>query len=177
MKISLTAWGLTAALTLAAAAQEEALLTAGSLTAGELPATPPSPTSPTVIAEETPQDSPLDTPQPRALPQSEQLIRAGIIMLDQVQKTLSGINDAETAEAAVAPLMRTEAALQEWARAFNALPPLAEEEQNAYEEVYLPIINKLNSRIRVQGERLASAEYYGSRNLPAALIRLALINR
>lgn len=174
MKISLTAWGLTAALTLAAAAQEEAMLTAGSLTAGELPATPPSPA---VVTEETPQDSPLDAPQPRALPQSEQLIRAGIIMLDQVQKILSGINDAETAEAAVAPLMRTEAALQEWARAFNALPPLAEEEQNAYEEVYLPIINKLNSRIRVQGERLASAEYYGSRNLPAALIRLALINR
>lgn len=163
---------LLAALPMVAAAQGEGMLTAGSTLPGE--AMQPEP-APAVVAEETP--SPLDAPQVRTLPQSEQLIRAGIIMLDQVQKILSGINDAETAEAAVASLMRTEAALQEWAQTFNALPPLAEEEQNAYEEVYLPIINKLNSRIRVQGERLASAEYYGSRNLPAALIRLALINR
>lgn len=159
-------WALMLALPWIAAAQEAGMLP------GETAVTEPAPA---VVAEET--TSPLDAPQERTLPQSEQLIRAGIIMLDQVQKILSGVNDAETAEAAVAPLMRTEAALQEWARTFNALPPLAEEEQNAYEEVYLPIINKLNSRIRVQGERLASAEYYGSRNLPAALIRLALINR
>lgn len=163
---------LSAALPLVAAAQGEGMLTAGGMLPGEAP--PPEP-APTVVAEET--SSPAAAPQPGALPRSEQLIRAGIMMLDKVQQTLSGINDAETAEAAVAPLMRAEASLQEWARSFNALPPLAEEEQNAYEEVYLPIINKLNSRIRVQGERLASAEYYGSRNLPAALIRLALINR
>lgn len=160
------------ALPMVAAAQGEGMLTAGGTLPGE---TAPAEPVPAVVAEEPP--APRDTPQERALPRSEQLIRAGIIMLDQVQKTLSGINNAETAEAAVAPLMRTEAALQEWARTFNTLPPLAEEEQNAYEEVYLPIINKLNNRIRVQGERLASAEYYGSRNLPAALIRLALINR
>lgn len=174
MNIRQTAWLLTAALPFAAA-QEEAGLPAEALTVPTTQqAAPPAP----AVVEDVPQQSARpDTPQERALPQSEQLIRAGIVMLNQVQQILSGINNAETAEAAVAPLMRAEKSLQEWARMFNALPPLAEEEQNAYEEVYLPIINKLNNRIRVQGERLASAEYYGSRNLPAALIRLALINR
>lgn len=128
---------------------------------------------------EEPQASTADTPRQgtRELPQAEQLIRTGIMLQDRVRQILSGVNDADTAEAAVAPLMRTEAALQEWARSFNTLPPLSEEEQAAYEEAYIPIINRINNRIRVQGERLASAEYYGSRNLPAVLIRLALLNR
>lgn len=111
------------------------------------------------------------------LPAAEQRVRAGIILLNSLHETLAGIRDRDTAEAAVAPLMRLHAGLQEWAQSFTALPPLSEHEQLAYEEQYIPIFKKLNGRIRSQGERIAAAEYYGSRDLPAALIRLALLNQ
>lgn len=117
------------------------------------------------------------TPVASELPPEEQMVRAGVVLLSQVQDILADIRDQDSAEAAVAPLMRLNAKLQEWARAFAAQPPLTEEEQRVYEERYLPLIEKLNNRIRTQGERLASAEYYGSRNLPAVLIRLALLNQ
>lgn len=111
------------------------------------------------------------------LPLAEQRVRAGLILLSGLHDTLAGIRDHDTAEAAVAPLMRLHAALQEWAQSFTALPPLSEQEQQAYEEQYIPIFKKLNGRLRSQGERIAAAEYYGSRDLPAALIRLALLNQ
>lgn len=111
------------------------------------------------------------------LPQAEQRVRAGLVLLNGLHETLAGIRDHDTAEAAVAPLMRLHGAMQEWAQSFTALPPLTEQEQQAYEEQYIPLFKKLNSRIRSQGERIAAAEYYGSRDLPAALIRLALLNQ
>lgn len=111
------------------------------------------------------------------LPLAEQRVRAGLILLNGLHETLAGIRDRDTADAAVAPLMRLQGAMQEWAQSFTALPPLSEQEQQAYEEQYLPLFKKLNGRIRSQGERLAAAEYYGSRDLPAVLIRLALLNQ
>lgn len=111
------------------------------------------------------------------LPLAEQRVRAGLILLSGLHDTLAGIRDHDTAEAAVAPLMRLRAAMQEWAQSFTALPPLTEQEQQAYEEQYIPIIKKLNGRIRSQGERIAAAEYYGSKDLPAALMHLALLNQ
>lgn len=112
-----------------------------------------------------------------ALPIPEQRVRAGIVILQSLHDTMAGINDQESADAAVAPIMRLRAALHDWAQSFAALPPLTEAEQQMYEEQYLPIFKKLNNRIRTQGERLAAAEYYGSRDLPAALIQLALLNQ
>lgn len=111
-----------------------------------------------------------------ALPLPEQRVREGIILLSALNDTMARIQDEETAEAAVAPLMRLHRALQEWTQSFSTLPPLTEQEQQAYEEQYLPIFNKLNNRIRTQGERLAAAEYYGSHDLPAALMHIAVIN-
>lgn len=111
------------------------------------------------------------------LPAAEQRVRAGIILLNSLHETMSGIRDRDSAEAAVAPLMRLRSALQEWAASFTSLPPLSEQEQQAYEEQYIPIFKKLNGRIRSQGERIAAAEYYGSRDLPAALMHLALLNQ
>lgn len=154
--------------------------TEGLLTAPLTPAaTETAPAAAESIVADTPAALVQDT-QPAAapeLPQAEQLVRSGVLMLNQVQEILSNVRDQDSAEAAVAPLMRLHAKLQDWARAFAALPPLTEEEQRVYEERYLPIIEKLNNRIRTQGERLGSAEYYGSRNLPAVLIRLALLNQ
>lgn len=115
-------------------------------------------------------------PTPTPLPLPEQRVREGLVLLATLHDTLAGIRDHDTAEAAVAPLMRLHRALQEWTQSFTTLPPLTEQEQQTYEEQYLPLFKKLNSRIRTQGDRLAAAEYYGSRDLPAALMHIAVIN-
>ncbi len=165
----LFAWALCS---LAPAQQAGGLLTQDALVGGTVPAE-------AALAPVVSEQIAAQTPAPAApgLPQAEQMVRAGIMMLSQMQEILSGINNEETAEAAVAPLMRLNKSLQEWATAFTALPPLSPDEQLLYEENYLPIIEKLNSRLRSQGERLASAEYYGSKNLPMALVQLALLNQ
>ena len=67
--------------------------------------------------------------------------------------------------------------MQQWSQAFNNLPPLSEPEVLLYEDRYLPTIRKINKYIRTQADRLAAAEYYGSINLPAALVKLAQISR
>lgn len=122
-------------------------------------------------------DAPAEAPAAPDLPLPEQRVRQGLILLTGLHDTLAGIRDEDTANAAVAPLMRLHRALQEWAQSFASLPPLTEQEQRAYEERYIPIFQKISARIRTQGDRLAAAEYYGSRDLPAALIHLALINQ
>lgn len=129
---------------------------------------------PTAPVSDAPTEAPAAAPD---LPLPEQRVRQGLILLTGLHDTMAGIHDEDTATAAVAPLMRLHRALQEWAQSFASLPPLTEQEQRAYEERYLPIFQKLNARIRTQGDRLAAAEYYGSRDLPAALMHLALINQ
>lgn len=128
-----------------------------------IPATPPAAAAPAA-------------PAPAALPLPEQRMREGIVLLSALNDTMAKIQDEASAEAAVAPLMRLHRALQEWTQSFSTLPPLTEQEQQAYEDQYLPIFRKLNNRIRTQGERLAAAEYYGSHDLPAALMHIAIIN-
>ncbi len=106
------------------------------------------------------------------LSEAEQRIRQGIVMLGRLHDLLARVNDEPSAEAAVAPIMRSSAEFQSWAQGFSSLPPLDADTQRTYERRYLPIIDELNTRIRIQGERIASAEFYGSQNLPAALVRL-----
>lgn len=115
--------------------------------------------------------------EPTRLPAAEQRLRVGIVMLQQLEQLLAGIDNEEKAATAVAPAMRLSRELRAWAQSFAELPPLSEAEQQAYEDAYLPIIRKLNNRIRTQGERLAAAKYYGSDDLTAALIHLALLNQ
>ncbi len=110
--------------------------------------------------------------QPSQLSEAEQRIRVGIVMLSRLHDLLSKIKDEPTAEAAVAPVMRASAEFQAWAQGFSSLPPLDADTQRTYEKRYLSIIDELNTRIKIQGERIASAEFYGSRNLPSALVRL-----
>lgn len=119
------------------------------------------------VSEEAP--APADRP---ALPVEEEKIRSGIMMLAGLHDILAKIQDKESAENAVAPIMRFNGKLQAWGRSFSALPPLDDEKREFYEQRYLPIIERLNNRIQAQADRLASAEFYGSRNLPAALIKL-----
>ena len=67
--------------------------------------------------------------------------------------------------------------MQAWSHSFNNLPPLSEVELLAYEERYLPTIRKINSILEAQAARIAAAEYYGSRNLPAVLVRFAQLGQ
>ncbi len=111
-----------------------------------------------------------------ALPEGEKLLRQGILMLVKLHQIMAGIKDNDTAEAAVPEVMRLCESLRQWPQGFTKLPPISEPEAQAYEENYLPIIRKINTQIEAQADRIAAAEYYGSRNLPAALVRLAQIN-
>lgn len=112
-----------------------------------------------------------------ALPEGEQRLRNGIIMLGSICQCMADVKDHDSAEAAVPKLMALNESLREWAQSFSNLPPLSELEVVAYEERYLPTIRKINHIIEAQAGRLAAAEYYGSRNLPAVLVRLAQIGQ
>lgn len=129
-----------------------------------------------VSAQTAPPPS-IAAPEEAPLPLQEQRIRMGIVTLGKLNQTLSAINDKDSAEAAVAPVLRAGEELRIWAQTFTTLPPLSEGEQALYEERYLPIIRRLNRQIKRQGERLASAEYYGSINLAGALVRIVHTNQ
>ena len=102
----------------------------------------------------------------------ESRIRAGIVLLGSLHDVMARVVDNESAEAAVPIIMRLTRELPTWGQGFAALPPLDEETQSTLEKRYLPIINQLNELIQIQADRLAAAEFYGSANLPAALIKL-----
>ncbi len=125
--------------------------------------------APRPVAAEAPVPGQDDAAQ---LSEAEQRIRQGIVMLGGLHDLLARIKNEESAEAAVAPIMRASSEFQAWAQGFSSLAPLDADTQRSYERRYLPIIDELNTRIRIQGERLASAEFYGSQKLPAALVHL-----
>lgn len=120
------------------------------------------------------QESTTVTPhaQEPKLEPGEARIRAGIVLQGILHDTLAGVKDKESAEAATGAIMRLSREMQEWAQGFAALPPLDEDTRSLYEDKYLPVIRQMNNRIKAQGERIAAAEFYGSQNLPAALVRL-----
>lgn len=120
------------------------------------------------------QENAIVTPQTQdpKLEAGEGRIRAGIVLLGILHDTLAGVNDKESADAATGAIMRLSREMQEWAQGFAALPPLDDETRALYEDKYLPVIRQMNNRIKAQGERIAAAEFYGSQNLPAALVRL-----
>lgn len=106
------------------------------------------------------------------LPSEEVLLRSGIIILNNIYRTLVAVHDHQTAQAAVPVLVRLTHELQAWARSMATLPPLSEENKAKYEARYLPIIRQINEHLRVQGERLAASEYFGSQDLSTALMSL-----
>lgn len=111
------------------------------------------------------------------LPEGEQRIRTGIMMMADVYKCMASVRDKESAEAAVPQIMRLCETFSKWPQSFANLPPLSEPEIQAYEDRYMPTIQRINKMIEEQADRLAAAEYYGSRNLPAALVRLLQIHQ
>ena len=133
--------------------------------------------SPAPEASTTPTELPAEAPATAAeveeqLSPGERRIRAGIVLLGMLHNTLARIHDTETANEAVPSIMKLARELQLWGQGFAALPPLDEDTQSEYEKRYLPIINRLNEQIQIQAERISAAEFYGSENLPAALVHL-----
>ncbi|MDO4221980.1 MAG: hypothetical protein Q4C88_07660 [Akkermansia sp.] len=124
-----------------------------------------------VQAANTPAPAPqqAETQQPSA---AEKHIRAGLLVLAKIHDELAKVQDRDTAEAAVPPLMRLGEELTLWAKATAAMQPLSDLERMEMEDRYMPVIKRLNNRIQSQGARIAAAEFYGSRNLPAALVHI-----
>ena len=120
-------------------------------------------------------NAPAEPQEEIQLPEGEKRLRQGIMLLGMLYQSMAEINNKSAAEAAVPKIMQISEELQQWTRAFNNLPPLSEPEVLVYEERYLPIIRKVNKLIQTQADRLGSAEYYGSRTLPAVLVRLAQV--
>ncbi len=111
------------------------------------------------------------------LPEGERRLRRGIILLGSLCQYMAGVRDHDSAEAAVPQIMRLCEELHQWSQSFSNLPPLSEVEVQMYEDRYLPAIRKINQVMEAQADRLGAAEYYGSRNLPAALVRVAQIGQ
>lgn len=111
------------------------------------------------------------------LPEGELRIRSGIVILGKICQYMAEVNNHDTAEAAVPRLMALLEEMQTWSQSFASLPPLSETEICVYEERYLPTITKINTIIEAQASRIAAAEYYGSRNLPAVLVRFAQLGQ
>lgn len=152
-----------------------AVLLAAAATAQEQPQLVPGPQelAPAQIPQVAPEPvAAAPAPQTAAPSPGEARVRAGIVLLGVLHDTLARIQNTESAEAAVPDIMRIARELQSWGQGFASLPPLDETTQSEYEKKYLPIINRINESIRLQAERVAAAEFYGSENLPAALIRL-----
>lgn len=122
----------------------------------------------------TDSQAPAGEAQP-ALPEGEMRLRNGIVILGRLCQCMAEVQNNETAEAAVPRIMRLRDELQQWTSSFNNLPPLSEPEAQAYQDRYLPTIRKINRIIETQAERIAAAEYYGSKNLAAALVHMAQV--
>ncbi len=113
--------------------------------------------------------------QERELPAPEKHIRKGIITLNELYKTLEGINNKSAADAAAIEILKLQNDLITWGQGFSSLVPLTAVEQQQYEQVYLPIIKQINDQLRAQAARLHSAKYYDSKELPQVLIQF--VNR
>ena len=78
----------------------------------------------------------------------------GIVLLGMLYQSMAEINNKSAAEAAVPKIMQISEELQQWTRAFNNLPPLSEPEIQAYEDRYMPTIQRINKMIEEQADRL-----------------------
>lgn len=111
------------------------------------------------------------------LPEGQQRLVNGMLLLQKLYQIMAEVTNNDTAEAAVPKLMKLNEELRSWSQSFTNLPPLSEPEVASYEERFLPTIRRINQAIEAQAGRIAAAEYYGSRNLPAALVRIAQIGQ
>ena len=117
-----------------------------------------------------------DDPTGRHLPLSpaEEHLRTGVVMLAKLYRSLAEVKDAQTAQSAVPGVVQITRDLQTWIQTLHGMKQ-GVEEQEVLERTYVPIIEKLNAYIEVQGERLAIAHYFGSQDLATALTALYIM--
>lgn len=101
-------------------------------------------------------------------------LRTGVVMLAKLYRCLAEVKDSQTAQGAVPSVVQITQDLQTWTQTLHGMKQEAEE-QEALEHTYVPVIEKLNSYIEVQGERLSAANYFGSQDLATALTALYVI--
>ncbi len=136
--------------------------------------------SPTPVAAPTPSTGVVEQPaapqeEARELPAPEKHIRKGIITLNNLYQVLAGITNKQSADTAAIEILKIQNELVTWGQGFSVLVPLTAIEQQQYERVYLPIIKQINAQLRAQADRLHSAKYYDSKELPQVLIQF--VNR
>ena len=119
-----------------------------------------------------PTDESVQASQSDELSPEELHIRTGITILYNLYECLSGVQDEVGAQAAVPVLVRITNELQVWGQKVVALPPLSEDDRERLVNTYIRRIRRLNDHLRAQGERLAAAGYYNSRDLATALASL-----
>ncbi len=107
-----------------------------------------------------------------SLPPEETHIRAGIVLLGKLYNILARVKDARSAQEAVPSIMSLSNELHAWGQKVPSLPLRSPDVMGAYERQYLPIIEKLNGYLRVQGERLAASNYYDTQDLATVLLTL-----
>lgn len=108
----------------------------------------------------------------KPLSKEDKHIRTGMQLHYQLAIILSNIQSPQDAKTAIPLILKNNAQLLAWGKAFATLPPIDEATQARYRAQYIPIIQQSNAALRIQGKRLKDAEYYGSDELPAALIRM-----
>lgn len=133
----------------------------------------PQEIAPTIIQEATSEPATEQIPLPD-LPPAELHLRKGIALLLQLHTIMAQVNTPETAAKAAHPIVSLTRELLKWSQAFASLPLLDEDARIIYEDQYIPVFEKINTQLKLQGERLNSAKFYGSRDLQAALIHLIL---
>ncbi len=125
-----------------------------------------------IQAQQGQQPSQMDYRETDAFSPEEVHIRAGIAILAKLCNTLARVQDARSAQAAVPIIMNLSHELHAWGQQLPSLPQRSQDVVSAYEHRYLPVIEKINGYLRVQGERLSASNYYGTQDLPAALMTL-----
>lgn len=108
----------------------------------------------------------------KPLSKEDRHIRIGMQLHYELAIILSNIQSPQDAKTAIPLILKSNEQLLAWGKAFTTLPPIDEATQARFREQYIPIIKQSNAALAIQGKRLKDAEYYGSDELPAALIRM-----
>jgi len=108
----------------------------------------------------------------KPLSKEDKHIRIGMQLHYGLYIILANIQSPQDAETAIPLILKINEQLLTWGKTFATLPPIDDATQARYRTEYIPIIKKSNAALRIQGKRLKDAEYYGSEELPAALIRI-----
>lgn len=113
--------------------------------------------------------SAADSPPPAApagkIPSAEALINQAFSLAINIQQTLAGVQDKESADKAVKTLKDIQKDIQRFLELHDKLSDAEKEKGDALAEKMEERMERLNKRRRQEGKRLKDARYYGSASL------------